>query len=79
MASAYTLEFEKPLLELERQIDDLQRLGAERGIDVGLMTRGGARIESIVSHVDDELMNAGCSAAIARSTRCAPVTAPGWS
>ena len=33
--SVYTLDFEKPLLELERQIDDLQRLGAERGIDVG--------------------------------------------
>ena len=24
MASAYTLEFEKPLLELERQIEDLK-------------------------------------------------------
>jgi acetyl-CoA carboxylase carboxyl transferase subunit alpha len=34
MASAYTLEFEKPLLELERQIEDLERLGAEREIDV---------------------------------------------
>jgi acetyl-CoA carboxylase carboxyl transferase subunit alpha len=34
MPSAYTLEFEKPLLELERQIEDLQRLGAEREIDV---------------------------------------------
>jgi acetyl-CoA carboxylase carboxyl transferase subunit alpha len=32
--SAYTLEFEKPLLELERQIDDLKRLGDERKIDV---------------------------------------------
>jgi acetyl-CoA carboxylase carboxyl transferase subunit alpha len=32
--SAYTLEFEKPLLELERQIDDLKRLGEERQIDV---------------------------------------------
>ena len=30
----YTLDFEKPLLELERQIEDLQRLGDERGIDV---------------------------------------------
>lgn len=27
----------------------------ERGIDVGLMTRGGATIESVVSHVDDVL------------------------
>jgi acetyl-CoA carboxylase carboxyl transferase subunit alpha len=34
MASAYTLEFEKPLLELERQIDDLRRLQTERGLDV---------------------------------------------
>jgi acetyl-CoA carboxylase carboxyl transferase subunit alpha len=32
--SAYTLEFEKPLLELERQIDELKRLGEERQIDV---------------------------------------------
>ena len=29
MASAYTLDFEKPLLELERQIDDLKRVGTE--------------------------------------------------
>lgn len=34
MAIAYTLEFEKPLGELERQIDDLKRLGDEQGIDV---------------------------------------------
>jgi acetyl-CoA carboxylase carboxyl transferase subunit alpha len=34
MASNYALDFEKPLLELERQIEDLQRLGEERGIDV---------------------------------------------
>jgi acetyl-CoA carboxylase carboxyl transferase subunit alpha len=32
--STYTLEFEKPLLELERQIEDLKRVGEERGIDV---------------------------------------------
>ena len=32
--SAYTLEFEKPLLELERQIEELERLGGERKIDV---------------------------------------------
>ena len=30
----YTLEFEKPLLELERQIEELKRVGAEREIDV---------------------------------------------
>lgn len=34
MAVAYTLEFEKPLQELDRQIDDLKKLGAERHIDV---------------------------------------------
>ncbi|MDQ3136951.1 MAG: acetyl-CoA carboxylase carboxyltransferase subunit alpha [Gemmatimonadota bacterium] len=34
MASAYTLEFEKPLLELERQIEDLTRIGSERQIDI---------------------------------------------
>ena len=30
----YTLDFEKPLLELERQIDELKRVGEERSIDV---------------------------------------------
>lgn len=35
MASVYTLEFEKPLLELERQIEELRKLGTEREIDVG--------------------------------------------
>jgi|SRR5688500_13435333 len=35
MPSVYTLDFEKPLLELERQIEDLERLRAERNIDVG--------------------------------------------
>ncbi|NOT10050.1 MAG: acetyl-CoA carboxylase carboxyltransferase subunit alpha [Gemmatimonadales bacterium] len=34
MANAYTLDFEKPLLELERQIDELKRVGEERDIDV---------------------------------------------
>jgi acetyl-CoA carboxylase carboxyl transferase subunit alpha len=34
MAMAHALEFEKPLAELERQIDELERLGTERGIDV---------------------------------------------
>jgi acetyl-CoA carboxylase carboxyl transferase subunit alpha len=43
-ASTYTLEFEKPLLELERQIEDLKRLGDERQIDIegeltGLQTK----------------------------------------
>jgi len=34
MASNYALDFEKPLLELERQIEDLQKLGEEKGLDV---------------------------------------------
>jgi acetyl-CoA carboxylase carboxyl transferase subunit alpha len=34
MAIAYALDFEKPLAELERQIDELKRVGEERGIDV---------------------------------------------
>src|SRR5687768_7904022 len=44
MPSAYTLDFEKPLLELERQIEDLTRIGSERQIDIegeldGLQTK----------------------------------------
>ena len=35
MAVAYTLEFEKPLQELDRQIEDLRKLGEDRGLDVG--------------------------------------------
>jgi acetyl-CoA carboxylase carboxyl transferase subunit alpha len=34
MASVYALDFEKPLAELEQQIDDLQRLGRDRQIDI---------------------------------------------
>ena len=34
MAIAYVLEFEKPLADLERQIDELKRVGEERDIDV---------------------------------------------
>jgi acetyl-CoA carboxylase carboxyl transferase subunit alpha len=34
MANVYTLDFEKPLLELERQIEELKRVGEEREIDV---------------------------------------------
>jgi acetyl-CoA carboxylase carboxyl transferase subunit alpha len=34
MGNAYTLDFEKPLLELERQIEELKRVGEERQIDV---------------------------------------------
>ncbi len=34
MATVYALEFEKPLMELEKQIEDLHRLGEERQLDV---------------------------------------------
>ncbi len=34
MAGTYTLEFEKPLQELEKEIDDLKRVGAEQDIDI---------------------------------------------
>ena len=34
MASGYVLDFEKPLVELERQIDDLKRLGTEQQMDI---------------------------------------------
>jgi len=34
MPSAYSLDFEKPLQELERQIEDLKRIGTERQIDI---------------------------------------------
>jgi acetyl-CoA carboxylase carboxyl transferase subunit alpha len=33
MAIAYTLEFEKPLAELERQVDELRRISDEGGVD----------------------------------------------
>ena len=34
MGNTYTLDFEKPLLELERQIDELKRVSEERALDV---------------------------------------------
>jgi acetyl-CoA carboxylase carboxyl transferase subunit alpha len=34
MATAYTLEFEKPLQELERKIEELRQLGADQKMDV---------------------------------------------
>jgi acetyl-CoA carboxylase carboxyl transferase subunit alpha len=48
MANAYTLDFEKPLLELERQIDELKRVGEEREIDVaGELTTLQAKLDSL--------------------------------
>jgi acetyl-CoA carboxylase carboxyl transferase subunit alpha len=48
MGNAYTLDFEKPLLELERQIDELKRVGEEREIDVaGELTTLQAKLDSL--------------------------------
>ena len=48
MANSYTLDFEKPLLELERQIDELKRVGEEREIDVaGELTTLQAKLDSL--------------------------------
>ena len=47
MATAYSLEFEKPLAELERQIDELKRVGDERDIDVtGELTTLEAKLDA---------------------------------
>ena len=52
MASAYTLEFEKPLLELERQIEDLKRIGTERQIDIDGELEGlQAKLESLRAEI----------------------------
>ncbi len=54
--SAYTLEFEKPLLELERQIDELKRLGEERQIDVEGELQGlQAKLESLRAEIYQNL------------------------
>ncbi|MBI4541840.1 MAG: acetyl-CoA carboxylase carboxyl transferase subunit alpha, partial [Gemmatimonadetes bacterium] len=34
MATAFALDFEKPIAELERQIDELRRLAGQRALDV---------------------------------------------
>ena len=52
MAPTYTLEFEKPLLELERQIDELKRLGEERQIDVdGELTGLQSKLEALRAEI----------------------------
>ena len=52
MASVYTLDFEKPLAELEQQIEDLQRLGRDRQIDVDGELQGlQAKLESLRSEI----------------------------
>jgi acetyl-CoA carboxylase carboxyl transferase subunit alpha len=56
MATAYTLDFEKPLLELERKIDDLKQVGRERSLDI---TEELGQLESKLStlreHIYDHL------------------------
>jgi acetyl-CoA carboxylase carboxyl transferase subunit alpha len=52
MASVYTLDFEKPLAELEQQIEDLQRLGRDRQIDVDGELQGlQSKLESLRSDI----------------------------
>ncbi|SRR5581483_8741186 len=52
MPTAYTLDFEKPLLELERQIEDLKRLGSERQIDVEGELKGlQSKLESLRAEI----------------------------
>src|SRR3990170_1075185 len=56
MASAYTLDFEKPLLELERQIDDLKRIGTERQIDIDGELQGlQSKLESLRAEIYRDL------------------------
>src|SRR5919204_38381 len=55
-AATYSLEFEKPLLELERQIEDLKRIGAERQIDVATELQGlQAKLESLRAEIYQNL------------------------
>ncbi|HET8649232.1 MAG TPA: acetyl-CoA carboxylase carboxyltransferase subunit alpha [Gemmatimonadales bacterium] len=51
-SSAYALDFEKPLQELDRQIDDLKRVGAERQIDIAEELSGlQAKLESLRAEI----------------------------
>jgi len=52
MPSTYTLEFEKPLLELEKQIDELTRVAEERQIDVDGELQGlQAKLEALRAEI----------------------------
>ena len=56
MATVYTLDFEKPLQELERQIEDLKRIGTERQIDVdGELKSLQSRLESLRAEIYQNL------------------------
>lgn len=56
MATAYTLEFEKPLLELEREIDDLKRVGTERDIDISQeLEQLGTKLVELRQHIYQHL------------------------
>jgi acetyl-CoA carboxylase carboxyl transferase subunit alpha len=52
MASVYALDFEKPLAELEQQIEDLQRLGRDRQIDIDGELQGlQSKLEALRSEI----------------------------
>src|SRR6266511_2114810 len=53
MPPTYTLEFEKPLLELEKQIEELKRLGEERQLDVDGGLQG--KLESLRAEIYQNL------------------------
>ena len=56
MATAYTLEFEKPLVELEREIDDLKRVGSERDIDISQdLEQLDTKLEELREHIYQHL------------------------
>jgi acetyl-CoA carboxylase carboxyl transferase subunit alpha len=52
MATALALEFEKPIAELERQIEDLKRLASQRSLDV---TREIAPLEAKLAELRTEI------------------------
>ncbi len=56
MATAYTLDFEKPLLELEREIDDLKTVGEERDIDITTeLDQLETKLKALQEHIYDNL------------------------
>ncbi len=55
MATTYALEFEKPLQELERQIEDLQKMGEEQDPAPRGTNRVNRHVTSPVSRVGDPI------------------------